>query len=122
MNKEKKLQAIIDDEQIALFLREQIAEARAAITANLKEEYNKSTLGWAKVEESMARWRKFTKEFGNPAFAVFYIEAEDEAKAVNTCLDFWPDAVIESGSGEHDVHGFCHCVKVTFNQVSTTDK
>jgi uncharacterized protein (DUF427 family) len=114
MNNEKKLQVIIDDEQVA--------EARAAITANLKEEYNKSTQDWAKVEESMMRWQKLTKEFGNPALAVFYIEPEDEALAVDTCRDFWPDAVIESGSGEHDVYGFCHYVQVTFGQLSTTDK
>ena len=113
MNNEKKLQVMIDDEQIA--------KARAAITANLKEEYNKSTQDWWKVEESMIRWQKITKESGNWAFAVFYIEPEDEAKAVETCRDFWPDAVIESGSGEHDLYGFCHYVQVTFNQLSTTE-
>jgi len=114
MSDEKKLQVIIDDEQIA--------KARAAITANMKEEYKKSTQDWAKVEESMIRWQKLTKEFGSFSFAVFYIEPEDEAKAVETCRDFWPDAVIESGSGEHDLYGFCHYVQVTFNQLNTTGK
>ena len=114
MSNDKKLHVIIDEEQIA--------EARASVAAGMKRQYSKSTQDWHKVEESMIQWQKLTKEFGNPAFAVFYIEPEDEAKAVETCRDFWPDAVIESGSGEHEQYGFCHCVKVTFNQLSTTGK
>ena len=114
MNNDKKLQVIIDDEQIA--------KARAAITASMKEEYNKSTQDWAKVEEDIITSYQLHKEFGPLAFVVFYIEPEDEAKAVETCRDLWPDAVIESGSGEHDLYGFCHYVQVTFNQLNTTDK
>jgi len=97
-------------------------KARQASINSLREEYSNAHQDWEKVEESIMRTYELHKEFGPLAFVVFYIEPEDEAKAVETCRDFWPDAVIESGSGEHELYGFCHCVKVTFNQVSTTDK
>ena len=113
MSNEKKLQVIVDDEQIA--------KARAAITASMKEEYSKSTQDWAKVEEDIMRSYELHKEFGPLVFVVFYIEPEDEAKALETCRNLWPEATIESGSGEHELYGFCHYVSVTFD-TNTTDK
>lgn len=114
MSSEKKLQVVIDGVESA--------EARASAHTNLKEQYSKSSQNWEEVEQRMVHWKKMHDEFGPLALAVFYIEPEDEAKAFDTCCEFWPDAVVEAGSGEHDLYGFCHYVKVTFNQVQTTDK
>ena len=97
-------------------------KARQAIHASLREEYRNSHQDWEKVEESIMRSYELYKEFSFPAFMAFYIEPEDEMKAVEICSDLWPDAVVVSGSGEHDLYGFCHYVQVTFNQLSTTDK
>ena len=97
-------------------------KARQAIHASLREEYRNSHQDWEKVEESIMRSYELHKEFGPLASVVFYTEPEDEMKAVEMCIDLWPDAVVVSGSGEHDLYGFCHYVQVTFNQLSTTDK
>ena len=96
-------------------------KARQALSERFREEYSKSTQEWEKVEESIMRSYELYKEFGFPAFMAFYIEPEDEMKAVEICSHLWPDAVIESGSGEHNRYGFCHYVQVTFNQLSTND-
>lgn len=100
---------------------ENIEEARQALRDSFREEYGKSTLEWEKVEESIMRSYELYKEFVTPAFMAFYIEPEDEMKAVEICNHLWPDAVVVSGSGEHDVYGCCHYVEVTFNQLSTND-
>jgi hypothetical protein len=97
-------------------------KARQALSESLREEYRNSHQDWEKVEESIMRSYELHKEFGPLASVVFYTEPEDEMKAVEICSHLWPDAVIESGSGEHDLYGFCHYVQVTFNQLSTTDK
>lgn len=97
-------------------------KARQASINSLREEYSNSHQDWEKVEESIMRSYELHKEFGPLATAVFYTEPEDEVKAVEICKDLWPDAVIVSGSGEHNVYGFVHYVQVTFNQLSSTDK
>ena len=114
MSNGKKLQVVIDGVDSI--------EARESAHANLREQHNKSSQNWEQVEQEMIRWQKLRDEFGPMAMAVFYVEPEDEAKAFDTCCEFWPDAIVEAGSGEHDIYGFCHYVKVTFNQVQTTDE
>jgi hypothetical protein len=96
-------------------------KARQALRDSFREEYSKSTQDWEKVEQDIMRSYELYKDFGTIAFMAFYIEPEDEMKAVELCNHLWPDAVIESGSGEHDIYGFCHYVQVTFNQLSTND-
>ena len=97
-------------------------KARQASINSLREEYSNSHQDWEKVEESIMRTYELHKEFGPLASVVFYTEPEDEMKAVEICSHLWPDAVVASWSGEHDLYGFCHYVQVTFNQLSTTDK
>ena len=89
MSNEKKLQVIIDGADSI--------EARASAHANIKEQYSKSSQDWEQVEQEMIRCQKLHDEFGPMAFAVFYIEPEDEAKAFDTCREFWPDAIVEAG-------------------------
>ena len=127
MSNEKKLQVVIDGVEWAEaraakeWCEAHEAEARAAVAAGMKRQYSKSTQDWHKVEESMMRWQEIRQECNEWTYAAFYIEPEDEAKALETCRNLWPEATIESGSGNHELYGFCHYVTVTFD-TNTTDK